>query len=836
MTRPSHAPLSILLVEPDPAYVRVVRATLAASRTEAWSLEHVGGLQAGLDLLGSGSFDALLLALDLPDAEGLEGLRRVQARFPPLPVVVLVGWNDEALGLEALQQGAQDYIVKQEEERRLAKALRFAVERKRSLDTLRQMDKAMETTQLGISVTDPSGRIVYVNRAEAELHGYQPAEMLGMDARSLSPRSEWRALTPEELSGIQTWKRERVRSRKDGSTFPVQLMSDVVKDEAGRPLGVVTTCEDITDRLRAERALRESEERYALAVLGANDGIWDWSVGEGSIYFSPRWLQMLGYAEDEVGQRPEDWFSRIHPEDVARVRSKLDAHAAGATPHFEDEHRIRHRNGRYLWVLTRGFALRGPDGRAVRMAGAQTDVTDRRAHDPLTGLPNRALTSERLEQALTRYQRRHEQGFAVLFVDLDNFKAVNDTLGHAAGDALLMEVARRLEGCLRPGDLVGRLAGDEFGVLLERAQDVDEAIQVAERLQHELQQPLSWDGYPLRMSASIGIALSSTGYESAEQILREADAAMYRAKAAGRGRFEIFDAAMRERLRSRQRLVEGLSNALANEELRLCYQPVVALDDERLVGLEALLRWEHPEGRLLSPPEVLALAEQTGQLPRIEAWALREACRQARRWRDVAGAPLPVAVNVSVRQFRHPEFATEVLAIVEQEGLGACDLWLDVTAPCLADNPVAVSLVEALRRAGVRFFLDDFGGGEAPLAPLARCPLDAVKLDPALVQELRVADEPPLLMAALAAARSLGVPVLAEGVETEGQRDLLVQLGCALGQGAIFAAPLPADEALALITDRSKPPGGGGRTLPFPTGGSRRARRGPRRKLEPARP
>ncbi len=835
MTRPSHDPLSLLLVDPDPGYVRVAGAALAASRSEAWSLEHVGALQAALDLLGTGSFDALLLALDLPDTQGLEGLRRVLARFPALPVVVLVSWDAEALGLEALQQGAQDYIVKQEEERRLAKALRFAVERKRSLDTLRQLEKAVETTQLGISVTDLRGRIIYVNRAESELHGYQPAEMLGIDARSLSPRSEWHALSPEEMSGLQTWKRQRVRSRKDGSTFPVQLMSDVVKDDSGRPLGVVTTCEDISERLRAEQALRDSEGRYALAVRGANDGIWDWSLADDRLYLSARWKQMLGYAEDELGQSPEEWFSRVHPEDLVRMREKLAAHAEGATPHFEDEHRIRHRNGRYLWVLTRGFALRGPDGRASRMAGAQTDVTDRRAHDPLTGLPNRVLTTERLDQALARYQRRHEDGFAVLFVDLDNFKAVNDTLGHAAGDALLMEVARRLEGCLRPGDVVGRLAGDEFGVLLEHAQDVDEAIQVAERLQHELRQPLSWDGYPLRLSASIGIALSSTGYETAEQILREADAAMYRAKAKGRGRFEIFDAAMRERLRSRQRLVDGLRNALRDEELRLCYQPVVALDDARLLGLEALLRWEHPEGRLLSPPEVLALAEQTGQLPRIESWTLREACRQARRWRDLAGAPLPVAVNVSVRQFRRPEFAAEVLAIVEEEGLAACDLWLDVTAPCLAENPVAVGLVESFRHAGVRIFLDDFGGGEAPLAPLARCTLDAVKLDPVLVHELQAADEPPLLTAALAVARSLGLPVLAEGVETAAQRDLLLQLGCTLGQGAYFAGPLSADDAVAMVADHASLAVGRQRTLDFPRAKAGGARRGSRRKPEPVR-
>jgi EAL domain-containing protein (putative c-di-GMP-specific phosphodiesterase class I) len=220
----------------------------------------------------------------------------------------------------------------------------------------------------------------------------------------------------------------------------------------------------------------------------------------------------------------------------------------------------------------------------------------------------------------------------------------------------------------------------------------------------------------------------------------------------------------------------------------------------------------------------------------MEAWALREACRQARRWRDATGAPLPVAVNVSVRQFRHPDFAQEVLAIVEEEGLAPCDLWLDVTAPCLAGNPVGVDLVATLRAAGVRLFLDDFGSGEAPLAPLTRCPLDVLKLDPLLVQELQDTDEPPLLAAALAVARTLGLPVLAEGVETGEQRDLLLELGCTLGQGTFFAPPMPAEEALALIMTRSTPPSGGGRTLLFPTARARDARRDARKKLEPARP
>jgi diguanylate cyclase (GGDEF)-like protein/PAS domain S-box-containing protein len=554
---------------------------------------------------------------------------------------------------------------------------------------------------------------------------------------------------------------------------------------------------------------------------------------------------MLGHAADELSASPHEWFSRLHPEDAARVRQKLDDHLAGTTPHFEDEHRMRHKSGRYLWVLTRGFALRASDGSAVRMAGAQTDVTDRRAHDPLTGLPNRALMSEKLEQALARYQRRPEDAFAVLFVDLDHFKAVNDTLGHAAGDVLLMEVARRLEQTLRPGDAVGRIAGDEFGILLEHVADVDEALQVADRIQHELKQPFSWEGCPMRLSASIGIAVSTTGYEAAEEILEEADVAMYRAKAAGRGRFVLFDAAMRERLRSRQRLVDGLRQALRRDELHLVYQPIVDLEESRLVAMEALLRWEHPEGGKLSPPEVLALAEHTEHLARIERWTLAEACLQARRWREQTGQRVAVAVNLSARQCRRSDLPEEVLAVLTEQGLDPQDLWLDLTEACLMHNPAAASHIVRLRETGVRLFLDDFGSGTAPLSLLSEWALDGLKLDRPLVASLDQTAEPPLLTAIIAAALRLGLPLVAEGVETALQRDQLRAFGCALGQGTHFSPPVSADEVVAIIAANpwasrrtragdTRPPASGSRR-PSSSSPSRRSGRS-RRKSEAVRP
>ena len=397
-------------------------------------------------------------------------------------------------------------------------------------------------------------------------------------------------------------------------------------------------------RMEAEKetavlALRQSEERYALAVCGANDGLFDWDLRRNRIYFSPRLKEMLGCAAADIGAAPEEWLSRIHAEEIGEFRQRLDAHLKGQEAHFELEYRIRHRDGTYRWMLSRGLAVRDERGEAYRMAGSLTDITRRKEaeerllhdalHDGLTGLANRTLFADRLHQALARSRRRNDYSFAVLYVDVDQFKVVNDSLGHQAGDEVLVALARRLEACLRPGDTVARLGGDEFAVLVEDMEDASQALRIADRIHAKLGPSLKVRGHEVFATASVGIARGEIRYEEAQDLLRDADIAMYRAKRRGRGSSEIFDTSMHALATTRLKMETELRRALERRELRLHYQPLVSLETRRIAGMEALVRWQHPERGLLLPEEFIPLAEEIGAIVPLGRWVMKS--------EDVAG-------------------------------------------------------------------------------------------------------------------------------------------------------------------------------------------------------
>jgi len=621
--------------------------------------------------------------------------------------------------------------------------------------------------------------------------------------------------TPIELPVI-------VVSGNHQSADIVEALSLGANDYASKPVDFPVVLARIKTHLahkRAEAAQRESEERYALAAKGANDGLWDWNLRTNLIYFSPRWKLMLGREDAEIGSIPEEWFRLVHPEDIERVKEAIALHLQGGASHLEVEYRMKHQNGTYRWMLSRGLAIRDKEGRPTRMAGSQTDINEGKVADALTGLPNRLLFMDRLERAFKRSKKRKNYLFALLFLDLDRFKVVNDSLGHLIGDQLLVGIGRRLERCLRNTDtvsryddkhLLARLGGDEFTILLEDIRGVIDATLVAERLIKEVMHPFDLSGHEIFVSTSIGISISTTGYENAADILRDANTAMYRAKTQGKARYEIFDPAMRDHAVARMQLETDLRRAVENQEFRTFYQAIVSLSDWRIFGFEALIRWQHPSRGLVSPAEFIPLAEETGMIRWLGRWILQEACRQMAVWKVQfqTSAPEIVSVNLSARQFAQPDLVSQLAQVLEETGLDARQLKLEMTESLVMQNvETASEMLKEMKALGVLLAIDDFGTGYSSLSYLSRFPIDTLKVDSSFVSRIGEDKESlEIVRTIITLAHNLKMNVIAEGVETAEQLGQLRDLGCEYGQGYYFSRPVSAEEASHLIADLLPPP------------------------------
>jgi diguanylate cyclase (GGDEF)-like protein/PAS domain S-box-containing protein len=560
-----------------------------------------------------------------------------------------------------------------------------------------------------------------------------------------------------------------------------------------------------------EHKLRASEERYALAVKAANDGIWDWDLKKNEIYFSDRWKDILGYTAEEVGNNSDEWFSRVHPDDAKRVQTMLASHVKGLTSLFECEYQIRHSNGKYLWALSRGLAVRDANGAAYRMVGSHSDITARKlaeerlahdsVHDALTGLPNRVLFMDRLENRLERTKRYPDDLFAVMFIDLDRFKVVNDSLGHAVGDQLLITIANRLKLCLRPEDTVSRLSGDEFAILLDDASDINAAHQVADRIQGQLMTTTLLGPVKHSTNASIGIALFNNSYASAGELLRDADLAMYRAKALGGNRHQLFDEAMHVNAIELLQLEGDLKHAVERQELLVYYQPIVSLASDETIGVEALVRWQHPRRGMLQPHEFIHAAEDTGYILPIGEFVLRAACLQVKIWRNAGRPKFWVSVNMSPRQFQDKNMIEKIMQILAETGLPSDGLRLEITEGiAMRDMEYAIKIMKDLREMGVHTLLDDFGTEYSSLAYLKRFPLKVLKIDQSFIQDIQLNEKnEPLIVAIIAMARSLGLEVIAEGVEKDEQIAFLRSQLCGNVQGFLLSHPVPAAELTKLL-------------------------------------
>ncbi len=564
---------------------------------------------------------------------------------------------------------------------------------------------------------------------------------------------------------------------------------------------------------RSQAALRVSEERYALAARGTDNGLWDWDFRTNEVYYSPRWKATLGYEEEEVGTSPDEWLSRVHPEDIEQLRGKLFTHRQECTSHFESEHRLLHKDQTYRWMLGRGIAVRDRDGKALRMAGSLTDITEGKVSDALTGLPNRILLMDRIGCALKRSKRYPDAQFAVLFLDLDGFKLINDSLGHLIGDQLLIAFARRVERCLRDSDtlcrntvphILARMGGDEFTILLEGISNSVDAVRVADRIQTELSTPFNLGRNEVFISTSIGITLGDPEYQHAEDVIRDADTAMYEAKAQGKARSQVFDSAMRDRVVSRLQLETELRWALDRNEFRLHYQPIVELESDRPAGFEALLRWEHPVRGLIGPQEFMTVLEETGLIIPVGWWVLEEACRQMTAWHALFpdAPPLTIAVNLSSRQFLQAGLVEQVERRLLESGMDPRSLKLEITESAIMTDPdSAAALLSRLRELGVRVGIDDFGTGYSSLSYLRSFPIDTLKIDRSFIRKL--ASDPKdleIVQVILTLARNLAIDVVAEGVETLHQRDKLQTMGCDFGQGFYFSKAIDGPSAETLLS------------------------------------
>ena len=570
----------------------------------------------------------------------------------------------------------------------------------------------------------------------------------------------------------------------------------------------------VAERDKAFESLTASEERCSMLLRGASDGLWDWDLETNKMQFCAGWKAMLGYGEQGLQHRPDEWFNRVHPEDIERVQSEIMSHLLGITPQFQCEHRVRRNDGAYRWMLSRGLAVMDSNRHVYRMTGSLTDVTEQKQaeknllhnafHDALTALPNRVLFLERLTNSLAKVKAGNGYSFGVLFLDLDRFKVVNDSLGHQIGDQLLIATARRLESCLRPGDIVARLGGDEFAVVLEHVRHVSDAIQAAERIREHLAMPFNLSGHEVFISASIGIALNQTASEEPDEILRNADTAMYRAKDHGRGCYELFDKGMHARNVALSQLEAGLRRALARDEFRVHYQPIISLETWRISGFEALVRWEHPELGYISPLKFIAVAEETGLIVPIGQWVLREACEQLRAWQEQfpSDPPLSMSVNLSGRQLSQPDLIDRISQILSETGLDARSLKIEITESAIIENiDDAAMTLRRIKALGIRLSLDDFGTGYSSLSYLHRFPIDTLKIDRSFISRINLPKNTEIVRTILTLAGNLGMDVVAEGVETRDQILQLTGMNCEYVQGYLLSKPIDGRAMRALISE-----------------------------------
>ena len=698
---------------------------------------------------------------------------------------------------------------------------RDITERKRAEAALRDSEERyhglFEGVPVGLYRTTPAGRMLDANSALVRALGYPSLKsLLATNVADIYVDPEDRRRWQRAIQGAVSAQSYEARVRRfDGSVIWVRFTVRAFRGDGGEILRYEGALEDVTDRRRAEEALRSSEERFRSLVQNASDLI---SIldAEGVVrYESPSHQRFLGVGpEEHAGRNVRDL---VHLEDLSVVEEALGKLVAQPDEVMTFEYRLRHRDGSWRVFESTASNLLGQPAVAGIVLNSR-DVTDRKQaeeklihdalHDELTGLPNRALFMDRLRQSMERSRREPERLTVVLFLDLDRFKIVNDSLGHLVGDELLIQIADSLAAVLRPSDTIARVGGDEFALLLEGGRDISDAVRVADRIHDRLSEPINLGGHEVFITASIGIAVHTPEYERPEDLLRDADTAMYRAKASGRACHVVFNRVMHRFVMARLQLETDLRRAVERGQLRIHYQPFVSLANGEVMGFEALLRWHHPRRGLLPPDEFLTVAEETGLIVPMGRFVLLEGCRQIRELqrKHPETGPLKLSVNLSNKQFFQADLFDQIQEALAVSGLEPSSLGLEITEGVIirhADS--AASRFSRLKSMGVQLYLDDFGKGYSSLNYLHRFPMDLLKIDRSFTSRIEEAEgNLAIVKAIVTLAHQLGMEVVAEGIQTAEQLTKLHALGCEYGQGYFISEPVAADGADALLLGRAR--------------------------------
>lgn len=815
--------LRILLVDDKADEVRQIQAALTRDGGNIYQIERVACLSEAMALLGEASFDIVLLDLDLPDAQGVGAFEGISGVAPGTLILILCSAENEEIARSVVRHGADDYLVKSQVDAHwLPRTLRYLIERKAirlALTLSEARFRAMsDASPLGIFVSDAHGECVYTNQAYHKISGLNQAQTLGTNwSMALHPEDRQRVLMEWRAAAIgeAIFKSEARFLRSDGSIVWARLNAAAMRD--GRYLrGHVQTVEDISARKAAEDALFEEKERAQVTLNSIGDAVLTTDLSGKVTYLNQVAEMMTGWQREIATGRPLlEVFQII--DGVTRKAAPNPAQLAireNRTVGLAAESILLRRDGLESAIEDSAAPIHNRDGQVAGAVIVFHDVSESREmalkmahlaqHDFLTGLPNRALLTERLSRAIGQ-ARRHGKRVGLMFVDLDYFKHINDSLGHAIGDRLLQRVAERLATSIRDTDTVCRQGGDEFVILLAEIEQPTDAAPIAEKLLAAFAEPCMISGHELHVSLSIGVSIYPDDGLDADAVMKNADTAMYHAKANGRNNYQFFTAEMNTRA-VRRLLIEGnLRRALRHGEFMLYYQPKIDIASGMMVGSEALIRWQDPELGMLYPKQFVSIAEESGLIVPIGNWVLREACRQVRAWQDSGLLAVPVSVNISAVEFRHKGFVERLALILKETGLLPSYLELELTESILMhDAESSAAVLESLKAMGMQLAIDDFGTGYSSLSYLKRFPISTLKIDQSFVHDLAIdPDDASIVGAMIGMGKNLKQRVVAEGVETEEQLSFLRTLQCDEGQGYLFGYPLPADQFERLLLQAS---------------------------------